>query len=290
MCTCSHDASSIFSRTDVHVHLQSHLNRHGAKVLLRQGRTFGVNRFVCAGTFPGDWREIELLAREEETVFPAMGLHPWYIKRAGNDWESLLADALVRARPRNRFCPAVGEMGLDFAVADGDREVQIECCSRQLAIAHDMFLPVILHCVRAADPLYAIVEKRDVPLILLHSFHGTKQQALRFSDFDNLFFSFSAEQILSVQTKVVNLVRTVPLNRILLESDSPRVLENNLRYPEDGSISPGDLRQPSLIPALARCVADLRNIAHEQFLRQLRENEDRFFSLWPRLTGPEESS
>ncbi|MDD3585839.1 MAG: TatD family hydrolase [Thermoguttaceae bacterium] len=268
--------------SDVHVHLQSHLNPYGAQTLLDEACRVGVDRFVCSGTSPDDWDEVLLLAFARGEVYPTLGVHPWYVDSLDDSWKTKLWQLCVSARARNGRRPAAGEIGLDFSLPNANKVLQEKIFALQLDLATDQQLPVILHCVRASGVISTQLERlAQVPLVLFHAFSESREIANQWARHDNFYFSFRPEHILSPSPKVLAAIQTVPVDRILLETDQPGPLRNQLSLsPNENSLS-NVVRSPALIPLLAQALARLRNIETGDFLTLLRRNEDRFFAAWP---------
>lgn len=133
----------------------------------------------------------------------AVGIHPW---RAANErLEGILFDSAV----------AIGEIGLDF-VCKVDRNVQEEVFRTQLKEAERRELPIILHCVRAFEPMMKILSEYTLPVVIFHGFIGSVQQAQRAID-KGYFLSFSSSSLRSPKT--VEVLRNIPINRLFIETD-----------------------------------------------------------------------
>jgi len=211
--------------TDMHLHLQDIKEPPIRASILKLAQDFKAGRFVCNGTCPGDWPAVEGIAREDRRVVPFFGVHPWGADKLPADWYGTLEGFLKR-----RSDAGVGEVGLDKA-RNVDFARQTEVFHRQLEIAGRLARPLSIHCVRAWSDLLSIL-KRSLPSktrFMIHSFQGS-QQMLR--DFLSIgaYISFSWKSLQRDTEESIALMRSVPLDRLLLETDFP--------YTEAGQVGP----------------------------------------------------
>lgn len=141
-----------------------------------------------------------------------LGIHPW---AAG-----CVDAALLLARLRDDVAvTAVGEIGLDFA-CDAPRDVQAQLFEYQLAIAASRRLPVVVHCVRAFEPVLETLRKFELPAVILHGYVGNSQQTAAAVAAGH-YLSMSGHSIRSSRTREALL--TVPLERLFVETDDEPV-------------------------------------------------------------------
>ena len=137
------------------------------------------------------------------TELRAVGIHPWDAEKAhieGMDFSS---------------AQAIGEIGLDFA-CKVDRTKQEEIFREQLSIAEKMQLPVVLHCVRAFNPILAILKEYNLKGVIFHGFIGSKEQAAEAIK-RGYYLSFGEGVMRSPKT--VEALRCTPLENLFLETD-----------------------------------------------------------------------
>lgn len=134
----------------------------------------------------------------------SVGIHPW--DAAGADAESL-CEALGRAQ-------AVGEIGLDYL--HPDREAQRRLFEQQLELAETAGKPVVLHCVKAFEPMMTLLGRFRLRAVIFHGFIGSPQQAAR-AVAAGYYLSFGPRSLRSPRT--VQALATVPSERLFLETD-----------------------------------------------------------------------
>ena len=141
----------------------------------------------------------------------AVGIHPWMAEKEVLD--TSFFDGAI----------AIGEIGLDF-VCDVDRTVQEQIFRAQLMEAEARKLPVVLHCVRAFEPMMKILAEHTLQGVIFHGFIGSPQQAKRVIE-RGYFLSFGPASFRSPKT--VEALRNTPLNHIFAETDdSKEMIEN----------------------------------------------------------------
>ena len=141
----------------------------------------------------------------------AVGIHPWMAEKEVLD--TSFFDGAI----------AIGEIGLDF-VCDVDRTVQEQIFRAQLMEAEARKLPVVLHCVRAFEPMMKILAEHTLQGVIFHGFIGSSQQAERAIK-RGYFLSFGPASYRSPKT--VEALRNTPLNHIFAETDdSKEMIEN----------------------------------------------------------------
>jgi TatD DNase family protein len=137
----------------------------------------------------------------------SVGIHPWQVSQI--DVSAALCEVST-ARVN-----AIGEVGLDFAV-EGDRELQAEVFRSQLAIAVERGLPVVLHSVRAFEPVVKILSDYTLPAVIFHGFVGSRQQA-EVATRAGYYLSFGERSLRSPKTH--EAMRSMPREQIFLETD-----------------------------------------------------------------------
>ena len=279
--------------SDVHSHLQDGRFGDDLTVYFERARARGVRRFVCCGTSPADWKKTAEIARKYPDVLPTFGVHPWNVGRIEGEWETALKmtlDATVCADGVSGA--AIGEVGLDFAVRNLDAASQEAVLRKQLEIANERRLPVVLHSVRANDLTLKILrDYSKVPVWLLHSWTATEAEIER-ALASNVFFSFSPRCVASNAVRVRETVAKVPRDRVLVESDAPTPLPPNgygkplspiASFAVEARDADGTLLSaPASVVDVAKEIAALRKTPADEFYRQLALNEKRFFQCWPK--------
>jgi len=179
--------------------------------------------------------------RPGEVTIRAEGIHPW---EAAGDWT---------LREPSAACRAIGEIGLDYArpVDRGRQEVLLRAQLRQ---AERLGLPVVLHCVRAFEPLMKILDDYRLRAVIFHGFIGSSVQAAAALK-RRYCLSFGERSLRSPRT--VEVLRGMPGEFLFLETDD----------------------SPTPIETVYRRAAAVRACTEEELLRTVRENYERIFRL-----------
>lgn len=159
----------------------------------------------------------------------AVGIHPW---AAGNEvFSSDMFNGAI----------TIGEIGLDFA-CDVDRERQIAIFQVQLAEAERRNLPVVLHCVRAFEPMMKILSEYCLRAVIFHGFIGSTEQALRAIE-KGYYLSFGPSSFRSPKT--IRVMREIPLENLFAETDDSQEKIENVyhRIARERGIEIDDLQQ-----------------------------------------------
>jgi TatD DNase family protein len=215
-------AASVVRLFDAHCHLQDPRVLSVAPSLIRAATAAGVARFAVNGTSEKDWHLVKQMAEEYPSVVPCFGLHPWWVPERSPDW----MDSLRRFFAETPEA-AVGEIGLDKGSHGKtiDFGEQVEVFQQQLELAKELNKPVSVHCVRAFGDLLEIL-KRTGPFpagVLLHSYLGSAEMVSSL-EILGCYFSLSGFLTGMKSTKAKKMLKSMPLDRILLETDAPDAL------------------------------------------------------------------
>lgn len=143
-----------------------------------------------------------------EAPLYSAGIHPWDVNSV-SDCESTISQL------NHINCAAIGEIGLDKCTSS-PWDKQIEIFERQLAIAQDRQLPVIIHCVRAWSEVCSILSRHTLRAVIFHGFRGSLQQAQALVEL-GYYISFGPKSFAT--PKHIEAFRWCPLDRIFFESD-----------------------------------------------------------------------
>ena len=208
---------------DTHCHLDGPAFDSDRDAVLARARAAGVTDIVVPGVAPDGWLGLAGLAGASPGVHAALGIHPQALLElapADDDRHLAALDAFL-ARGGG---VAVGECGLDAPTAarGAGLDRQEAVLRGHLALARKLGLPVILHCLRAHEPMLTLLEREGVPAAggVIHSFSGSAEQAGPFAAL-GLHFSFAGPLTYERARKPHAAARAVPLDRLLVETDAP---------------------------------------------------------------------
>jgi TatD DNase family protein len=264
---------------DSHSHIQEKEFDHNRADVLDRMREVGVGTIVVGCDYASSVRAVEL-AQREENIWACIGMHP--VDTQGiflkEDFTGLSG---AQKQDGSRAVVALGECGLDYFRLEGDEvEVQKEknrqakSFRNQIEYALECDLSLMLH----VRPSKNSTDAHDDALILLgeyvglrgtsHFFTSTAEVAQRYID---LGFHISFPGVITFAPELADVVRAVPLERIVLETDSPYASPVPFR---------GQQNEPVRVAEIAQKIADIRAISLDEVARQTTHNACRLFELW----------
>lgn len=263
---------------DTHVHLNFEAFQSELDDVAQAWRDAGVVRLVHSCVEPGEFSAIQALADRLPELSFAVGLHPLDMDK----WAPSLPDQILALASSDPRVVAIGETGLDFFKAD-DQEQQQAAFLSQLAIAHQLNLPVIIHCRDAADPMAQLLRafwQQHGPVAgVMHCWSGTPEETQWFLDL-GFYISFSGIVTFKNAVQVQASAQLVPSDRLLIETDCPFLSPVPKRKERRN--------QPAYVYHVAEQLARLRQVSLEEIASQTTANACRLFGLTlpqPTATG-----
>ena len=264
---------------DTHCHFDAVIERFGYKNLslkeFMDGENFPVNFKGCISsfsdlaTFSAFGISSELL--DQDGIWGTFGLHP---HNAQNFDERI--KARLRELLQHKKAVAVGECGIDYSVRnDCPADIQKRVFIEHIKIAKEMEKPLVIHSRQAEDDVYDILCEENMfewP-IQIHCFTGCHSQLHRFvNQFSKMYFGFT--NLVSYPTAENShiVAKSIPLDRILLETDAPYFVPQNLRKKEKFS-------HPGNVLYVAETIAKLRNQDVEIILENCRRNIRKLYGI-----------
>jgi len=230
-----------------------------------RARQQNVTAMLATGYDGPSNRSVVALARGFQGVAAAVGFHPWFLTK-DLPWDEL------EAQLQEPEVVALGEIGLDPKV-DVDPVLQMTCFRRQLAMAQDRALPVAIHSRKSVDAVTEELAKAPEVPAILHSFAGTWEQAARLIRMGRVVFSFSGTVTRSHARKQIELLRQLPLDRILLETDAPSIALEGIPAPQV---------EPCHLPHVAEVICRVKSVEPADLAAIMdRTIQDLFGSRWP---------
>ena len=246
---------------DTHIHVQDLKDKSAINAFVGALETAGFGRLINCAITPADWALVRALADEHTILVPSFGVHPWFADILDKGWEIRL-EAFLRTPGA-----LAGEMGLDKARKNIDMDVQKDVFATQLKIAAKVQKPFSVHCVRAWEETVALIQAHAPgQAFLLHSFNGSREIAARVTEMGG-YLSFPAKAIHAFNDTDAAVLKTVRLDRILIETDFPYQIKWTV--PQD---------YIELVQKACQKAAAIKGVAPDAFTRQVFENGRRFVS------------
>jgi TatD DNase family protein len=249
---------------DSHSHLDVAEFDADRNEVLARARGAGVTQQVVPAIGVAGFAKLRDLCSSEAGLHPAYGLHPMFLADHRPEHLGELATWIRRERP-----VAIGECGLDFYVEGLDAETQRRYFRRQLELAREFDLPVVLHARRAVDEVIATLRSVGSLHGVVHSFSGSVEQAQQLWKL-GFCIGLGGPITYPRARRLRELVATMPLEFLLLETDSPD-------QPLHGH--QGARNEPSRLVEVCECVAQLRGVDANVIARATTDNTNRLFRL-----------
>jgi TatD DNase family protein len=234
-------------------------------IVIQEARQASVSRLISICNSLIDFVKIYENLKSAVTVYHAVGVSPSEVQSPGKDWIQTIEQSVRLPR-----VVAVGEIGLDYYRKFGDKKSQIELFINQLDLAAKLDLPVIIHNRDAGRDVLDILRDRLPPKGgVLHCYSEDAEYAKKALNL-NLYFSFAGNLTYRNAKNLHETVGVLPLDRILIESESPFMVPADYR---------GKRNMPKYLPITARFLAEMLDIGDEELADALWNNANRFFGL-----------
>ena len=241
---------------DTHCHLDAEEFDADRDAVVERARAAGVTMMVLPAAHTAHFAAAAAAAARYGFAY-ALGLHPLWLQDATADDLARLREAARAALADPRFV-AIGEIGLDYFVADADRERQRSFYREQLRLARELGLPVILHVRRSADALLAGLRRVPVAGGIVHAFNGSAVQAAGFVE-RGFRLGFGGAMSFERALQIRRLAAELPADALVLETDAPDIPPQWLyRTAVQRAAGETARNEPAELPRIARTLAALR--------------------------------
>ena len=204
---------------DTHTHLFVEEFDGDRELALIRAREAGVTRLFMPNIDDASVEQMLALCDEHEGCYPMIGLHPTSVDA---DWKIRL-ERVERWLHSDRRFYGIGEVGLDLYWDKTYLKEQVEVLHRQIEWALTYGLPLVIHCRAACSELLEVLSRYDKKSLtgIFHSFTGTEEEALRLLDYPGFMLGINGVVTFKKSTLPAVLASSVPLERLVLETDSP---------------------------------------------------------------------
>ena len=247
---------------DSHSHLDAPEFDADREAVIGRAEAAGVMQQLVPAVAFRTWPALKATCALRPGLKAAYGLHPMVLDEHRPEHLDALPDWIERERPA-----AVGECGLDFFIEGLDPESQRRYFVRQLEIARDFRLPVVLHARRAVDEVIATIRRVGGLRGVVHSWSGSEEQAAQLY---RLGFSLGIGGPVTFERaqRLRRTVATMPIEHLLLETDSPDQPDAGRR---------GQRNEPAFLVDVLREVARLRGEDESVVAEATRRNAEALF-------------
>jgi len=252
--------------TDTHTHLYSDAFDEDRKEAIQEAIDNNIKRFFIPAIDSETTQAMYQLEKDfPENIFLMMGLHPTHVKENYEDELNFVEQELDA-----RKFYAVGEIGIDLHWDKSTLKIQKDAFKRQIQLAKDRNLPIVIHCRKAFDEIFEVLEseKDDKLFGIFHCFTGNLEQAQRALSY-NMKLGIGGVATFK-NGGIDKFLNQIPLDEIVLETDSPYLAPKPFR---------GKRNDPVYILKVAEKLAELYNMPIERIAEITTKNSKEVFGI-----------
>ena len=249
---------------DSHCHLDHEPLLSDLDNVLARSKKVGIKKLLTISTSLESFTRIKKIVNKDEIIYGTIGIHP---HETNND--TIDSEFIVKNLLENKKIIGIGETGLDFFYNNSEKNKQINSFRIHIEASLKANVPIIIHSREAEEETFNILnEYKDEKLkILMHCFTGTKIFAEKLLEF-NSYFSASGIITFKNSTDLQKTFKSLPLEKILIETDSPFLAPVPNR---------GKKNEPSFIDFTATKLAEIKEIDKSKLIKVTTDNFDNLF-------------
>lgn len=251
---------------DTHAHYDDEAFAEDRGELLADLPKQGIKRIVNVGASLASCKKTIELMEQYDYIYGAIGVHPSETGELNEE-----SFAWLRQQCQHEKCVAVGEIGLDYYWKEPDPQIQKKWFVRQLDLARELFLPVIIHSRDAAKDTVDILTEQRAGEIggVIHCYSYTKEMAKTFL---NMGFYFGIGGVVTFKNskKLKEAVEYIPMDCIVIETDCPYLAPEPKRGKRNSSLN---------LPYVIEMLAQLKGIPEDEVRRITWENANRLYRI-----------
>lgn len=249
---------------DTHCHFDLPAFDPDRAALVNAMHKAGVSDLVFPAITAARWARLRDITDTSIQFHASYGLHPMFMADHQSNHVAQLRQWLEHERP-----VAVGECGLDFFIADPDKERQIALFKQHLQLARDFDLPLIIHARKALDEVLKHIRSVGSLRGVVHSFSGSQQQAEQLIG-QGFYLGVGGTVTYERAKRLRKVVANIPPERIVLETDAPDQPDSEWR---------GKRNEPARLVVIAATVATLTGDTLEGIAKTTTSNAQRLFGI-----------
>ena len=247
--------------TDTHLHIFKEYYDN-IDVVIENAKKNNINKYINNGVDTKTNKEVISLTKIYDGMYGAIGIHPENVDNYEESDLDFISENLYHEK-----IIAIGEIGLDYHYTKDNKDKQIELFERELKMAEDNNLPVIIHSRESTLDTINTLKKYKVKGVI-HSFSGSLETA---KEYIKMGYLLGINGVITFKnSKLKDVIKEIPLDYIILETDSPYLTPEPFR---------GKKNEPAHILEIANYIANLKNISLEDLSRIIENNVKRTFNI-----------
>ena len=207
----------------------------------------------------------EKLSQQYDFIYAAAGVHP----ENAEGYDENVENEIIRSIKENPKTKALGEIGLDYHYPEPDREIQIKVFERQLQIANELDVPVIIHSRDATEDTMTLLRKYK-PQGILHCYSGSAETAKEVIKL-GMYIGFTGVITFKNARKAVESAEIVPLDKLLVETDCPYMAPVPFR---------GKRCDSTMLQSTVAKLAEIKNVSPQELSDTTNSNAKRIFKIF----------
>lgn len=251
---------------DTHAHFNDNRFKYDRDEAIKSAYESGVSYILNVSYNIPSIEQSVSLSRRYSYIYAAVGIHPHYSKDIS---EEVLDN--IRAFAENKKVVGIGEIGLDYYRDLSPRDDQKKLFVRQIDLAKDLKLPIIVHIRDANEDALKVLKDEDAKSVggIIHSFSGDVNMARQVLD-NNFYISVGGPVTYHNARNLVDVIKFTPDDRLLIETDCPYLTPEPFR---------GKRNDSSLVRLVAEKIADIKGMSFEEIAHLTTNNAKRLFNI-----------
>ena len=251
---------------DSHCHLDHEPLLANLDDIIERSRAVGITKLLTICTTIESFEKIKILVKKDPIIFGTFGIHPHETETNITNKETI-----IKTINENKKILGIGETGLDFFYNHSNKERQIDSFKEHIEASIVLKKPIIVHSRNAEKETYDILNsyKKDELKILMHCFTGSFEFSKKLLSL-NAFFSASGIITFKNSLDLQNTFKTIPLNKLLIETDSPFLAPIPMR---------GKKNEPSFIKYTIQKLSLIKEKSVEQMMDLTTKNFNNLFNV-----------
>lgn len=249
---------------DTHSHINFEDYKLNFEEFLSEIKHNEVEKVIIPGVEPSSFNEIISLCNKYEMIYGAIGVHPSEFQTYNQKVEAIIYRLI-----ENSKIVAIGEIGLDYHYGNDSKEEQKNILRKQLKIAEETKLPVVIHDRESHEDVFEILQEYKLSNVIFHCFSGNSEFAKRCID-KGYYIGLGGVVTFKNAKDLKESTKIIPLDRILLETDAPYLAPVPFR---------GKTNSPAYLKYIAQEIANIKEINIEEVKKQTTINAKRIFNF-----------
>ena len=256
---------------DTHSHYNDEKFDEDREQIIKDTYESGVTKFVCAGYNIKSSKKAIEISKKYSFIYSICGISPNDIPQSEQElWKDIAEIAKIIKENNTNKIIAIGEIGLDYYWNKENKELQKEAFIKQIDLANEMNLPIVIHSREASIDTIDIIRKHLVKKAGIFHCCQFNQEMIRQALELGYYISFAGPVTFKNSKNASDIVKMVPLDRILIETDSPYLA------PEPNRGKRNDSRN---VKYIAQKIAEFKDIPVDEVAKITYENAKRIFNI-----------